>query len=122
MDSVKVLPHVTSGQCESVTARRREVSVPCPLGKGPEQPLGRGSALPRLGAELELRRSGSSLGPSQPRPLRAPPAAQAPAAEAGQSHTRATEDPHSGPTLRCPWKLSQSLARSRCSMKSLLND
>ena len=31
----------------------------------PEQPLGRGSALPRLGAELELRRSGSSLGPSQ---------------------------------------------------------
>ena len=28
----------------------------------PEQPLGRGSALPRLGAELELRRSGSSLG------------------------------------------------------------
>ena len=26
---------------------------------------GRGSALPRLGAELELRRSGSSLGPSQ---------------------------------------------------------
>ena len=27
--------------------------------------LGRGSALPRLGAELELRRSGSSLGPSQ---------------------------------------------------------
>ena len=26
----------------------------------PEQPLGRGSALPRLGAELELRRSGSS--------------------------------------------------------------
>ena len=30
-----------------------------------EQPLGRGSALPRLGAELELRRSGSSLGPSQ---------------------------------------------------------
>ena len=29
------------------------------------QPLGRGSALPRLGAELELRRSGSSLGPSQ---------------------------------------------------------
>ena len=32
---------------------------------GPEQPLGRGSALARLGAELELRRSGSSLGPSQ---------------------------------------------------------
>ena len=31
----------------------------------PEQPLGRGSALSRLGAELELRRSGSSLGPSQ---------------------------------------------------------
>ena len=31
----------------------------------PEQPLGQGSALPRLGAELELRRSGSSLGPSQ---------------------------------------------------------
>ena len=31
----------------------------------PEQPLGRGSALARLGAELELRRSGSSLGPSQ---------------------------------------------------------
>ena len=29
------------------------------------RPLGRGSALPRLGAELELRRSGSSLGPSQ---------------------------------------------------------
>ena len=28
-------------------------------------PLGRGSALSRLGAELELRRSGSSLGPSQ---------------------------------------------------------
>ena len=28
----------------------------------PEQPLGRGSALSRLGAELELRRSGSSLG------------------------------------------------------------
>ena len=27
----------------------------------PEQPLGRGSALSRLGAELELRRSGSSL-------------------------------------------------------------
>ena len=27
-----------------------------------EQPLGRGSALSRLGAELELRRSGSSLG------------------------------------------------------------
>ena len=27
--------------------------------------LDRGSALPRLGAELELRRSGSSLGPSQ---------------------------------------------------------
>ena len=27
--------------------------------------LGRGSALSRLGAELELRRSGSSLGPSQ---------------------------------------------------------
>ena len=26
---------------------------------GPEQPLGRGSALPRLGAELELRRSGT---------------------------------------------------------------
>ena len=26
---------------------------------------GRGSALSRLGAELELRRSGSSLGPSQ---------------------------------------------------------
>ena len=36
------------------------VSVP-----RPEQPLGRGSALARLGAELELRRSGSSLGPSQ---------------------------------------------------------
>ena len=31
----------------------------------PEQPLGRGSALSRLGAELELRRSGSSLGHSQ---------------------------------------------------------
>ena len=31
----------------------------------PEQPLGRGSALSRLGAELELRRSGSLLGPSQ---------------------------------------------------------
>ena len=31
----------------------------------PEQPLGRASALSRLGAELELRRSGSSLGPSQ---------------------------------------------------------
>ena len=31
----------------------------------PEQPLRRGSALSRLGAELELRRSGSSLGPSQ---------------------------------------------------------
>ena len=30
----------------------------------PEQPLGRGSALPRLGAELELRLSGSSLGAS----------------------------------------------------------
>ena len=30
-----------------------------------EQPLGRGSALSRLGAELELRRCGSSLGPSQ---------------------------------------------------------
>ena len=27
--------------------------------------IGRGSALSRLGAELELRRSGSSLGPSQ---------------------------------------------------------
>ena len=35
-------------------------------GPRPEQPLGRGSALPSLGAELELRRSGSSLGPSQP--------------------------------------------------------
>ena len=38
------------------------------LGRGssrPEQPLGRGSALSRLGAELELRRYGSSLGPSQ---------------------------------------------------------
>ena len=34
-------------------------------GQRGEQPLGRGSALPRLGAELELRRSGSSLGPSQ---------------------------------------------------------
>ena len=31
----------------------------------PEQPLGRGSALSRLGAELELRRTGSSLGSSQ---------------------------------------------------------
>ena len=31
----------------------------------PEQPLGRGSALSRLGADLELRLSGSSLGPSQ---------------------------------------------------------
>ena len=30
-----------------------------------EQPLGRGSAISRLGADLELRRSGSSLGPSQ---------------------------------------------------------
>src|SRR5574337_1916753 len=30
-----------------------------------EQPLGRGSVLSRLGAELELRRCGSSLGPSQ---------------------------------------------------------
>ena len=42
-------------------------SLPCePPGKPrPEQPLGRGSALSRLGAELELRRSGSSLGPSQ---------------------------------------------------------
>ena len=29
------------------------------------EPLGRGPALSRLGAELELRRSGSSLGPSQ---------------------------------------------------------
>ena len=32
---------------------------------GTEQPLGRGSVLSRLGAELELRRCGSSLGPSQ---------------------------------------------------------
>ena len=30
-----------------------------------EQPLGRGSVLWRMGAELELRRCGSSLGPSQ---------------------------------------------------------
>lgn len=37
-----------------------------------------------------------------PKPLRAPPAARAPAAEAGQSHTRATEDPHLGPTLGAP--------------------
>ena len=35
------------------------------IGPRPEQPLGRGSALSRLGAELELRRSGSSLGASQ---------------------------------------------------------
>ena len=32
---------------------------------GTEQPLGRGSVLSRLGAELELRRCRSSLGPSQ---------------------------------------------------------
>ena len=40
----------------------------------PEQPLGRGSALSRLGAELELRRSGipvksAVLYPCAPRPL-----------------------------------------------------
>ena len=35
------------------------------LGVAKSQTLGRGSALSRLGAELELRRSGSSLGPSQ---------------------------------------------------------
>ena len=34
-------------------------------GSAPAPCLGRGSALSRLGAELELRRSGSSLGPSQ---------------------------------------------------------
>ena len=35
------------------------------LGDPSTPPTGRGSALSRLGAELELRRSGSSLGPSQ---------------------------------------------------------
>ena len=35
-----------------------------PSSIAPEQPLSRGCALSRLGAELELRRSGSSLGPS----------------------------------------------------------
>ena len=45
--------------------RRLALSAAAPdLGRG-VAPLGRGSALPRLGAELELRRSGSSLGPSQ---------------------------------------------------------
>ena len=39
--------------------------IPYLTGLGSEMGLGRGSALPRLGAELELRRSGSSLGPSQ---------------------------------------------------------
>ena len=41
------------------------ITISMDVSLGAEQPLGRGSALSRLGAELELRRSGSSLGPSQ---------------------------------------------------------
>ena len=59
-----------------VTSPPPPQSVPSPArkleaGKGlarlaqAEQPLGRGSAISRLGADLELRRSGSSFGPSQ---------------------------------------------------------
>ena len=59
-----------------VTSPPLPQSVPSPArkleaGKGlarlaqAEQPLGRGSAISRLGADLELRRSGSSFGPSQ---------------------------------------------------------
>ena len=59
-----------------VTSPPLPQSVPSPArkleaGKGlarlaqAEQPLGRGSAISRLGADLELRRSGSSFSPSQ---------------------------------------------------------
>ena len=59
-----------------VTSPPLPQSVPSPArkleaGKGlarlaqAEQPLGRGSAISCLGADLELRRSGSSFGPSQ---------------------------------------------------------
>ena len=53
------LPH-----SRSLLLPGRERSKLGSAGRGsprPEQPLGRGSALSRLGAELELRRSGSSL-------------------------------------------------------------
>ena len=54
MGSIKDRSSMDLAEAEDIKKRPR-----------PEQPLGRGSALPRLGAELELRRSGSSLGPSQ---------------------------------------------------------
>ena len=43
-------------QLEEKNKELQRVPVPSPR---PEQPLGRGSALSRLGAELELRRSGT---------------------------------------------------------------
>ena len=51
--------------CQQMEMQVQSLGQEDPLKEEMAEPLGRGSALSRLGAELELRRSGSSLGPSQ---------------------------------------------------------